>query len=191
MNEKLYKLKSMVYGLERNPDADSQIKLLQDIISCAEAFRKDLVKKTHQKATSPEQQLKLEKISEEVFLYRPVLVKNYYEGDYLERFSAIRTSDLKSSGTLDTHNRFWEAHEVINGNIFASVPLALLSHAQAPRLMGFHWEKVHVDVYEIGKAGQLSMSKTDIINSVSKMFEHYLLVREKYGDIFMVLHYKI
>ncbi len=195
MNERLYKLKSMVFSLERNPDADSQIKLLEDLISCAEAYRADLVKKTlHQSGGSKgpvKEQLQMKKITEEVFLYRPVLVKNYYEGDYLERFSAIRTSDLKASGVLDIHNKFWEAHEVVSGNIFATVPLELLTHVQGKKLMDYHWEKAQVDVYEIEKTMETKMSKIEIINGIGRLFNHYLLVREKYGNILMVLHYKL
>jgi len=135
--------------------------------------------------------IRMEKISEETFLYKAVMVKNYYEGDYLERFSEVRTSDLKTSGAFDVHNKFWQAHEVSGGNIFASIPLALINHTQSSTLQQLNWDPVKVDVYEITKEFQPKTTKGQIITTVAKMFDHHLLVREVYGDVLMVLHYRV
>ncbi|SDJ98928.1 hypothetical protein [Natronincola ferrireducens] len=197
MNNQLYKIKRIVNDLEASSYTNSQISLLQELIVTAEVYKQHLIHVTNQQNNKNNVDvinhvdMKIEKISQEVFLYKPITVKNYYDGDYLERFASIRTSDLKSSGVLDIHNRFWQAHEVFNGNIFASIPFELINASQSSKLQHFNWDKVQVDVYEITSELQSKTSRRDIINAVEKMFDHYILVREVCGNILMVLHYKL
>lgn len=200
MNNVLYNIKKLANNLGNNPQLNSEIKLLQELISSAEAYKTYLtnlsntksIQKQSEKIKNPAQKnptLKVEKISEEVFLCKPVTVKNYYEGDYLERFSEIRTSDLKTCGVFEIHNKFWTAHEVIGGNIFASIPLALVNDHQSSKLQGLNWNKVMVDIYEIVGPIEGGTSRGEMINTVKEMFDHYILVREVYGNVFMVLQY--
>ncbi|SET37384.1 hypothetical protein SAMN05660297_02198 [Natronincola peptidivorans] len=197
MDNQVKKIKALVLDLEKDSNPQSQISLLQELIASAEACKKHLLHienlQKQEKAVIhiDNVDLQIEKISEEIFLYKSVMVKNYYDGDYLERFSEIRTSDLKTSGAFDIHNRFWKAHEVCGGNIFATVPLALIEDGQSTKLQRLHWDPVQVEVYEIINDVQSKLSRGQIINAVEKMFNHYLLVRELCGNIMMVLHYKI
>lgn len=194
MEDGFYKIKRIVRDLEKKQSHDLEIRLLQELAESAVAYKNHLIniRKTNENTNNINNlNIKTEKISEEVFLYKAVMVRNYYEGDYLERFSKIRTSDLKTSSAFNIHNKFWQAHEVLGGNIFASLPLALINHGQSSALQHLNWDPVKVDVYEIIMKSQPKPTKVQIINAVAKMFDHYLLVKEVYGNVFMILHYKI
>lgn len=192
MGYKLQEMKKIITSLDNNQPQALKIKLLQDLIESATAYKKQLIN-----LSSPAQvqtninslDVNLRKISEEKFLCKSVQVKNYYEGDYLERFSEIRTSDLKSCDAFEVHNKFWQAHEVFGGNIFASIPLALIDHQQSTALQGLNWLPVLVDIYEITNEFDSKITRSQIISSVANIFNHHLLVREVYGDLLMLLHY--
>ncbi|WP_156778743.1 hypothetical protein [Clostridium formicaceticum] len=194
LHSELYKIKSIAKTLDENAYTDTEIGLLEELVEATEAYKKYLLTMKSRKESSSitnHININIEKIAEEVFLYKPVTTKNYYDGDYLERFAMMRTSDLKFSGVFDLHNKFWQAHEVSGGNIFATIPFALLNDIQASKLQNLHWNKANVDVYEIPREIQLKLSKGEMITTLKGMFEHFILVREVRGNIFMVLHYKI
>ncbi|KAB3530877.1 hypothetical protein [Alkaliphilus serpentinus] len=196
MSNELFQINYILKTLQKNNSTpQEEIKLVQQMIEYAESYKKALIKLSspdnQQPHTNIQSDLKLKKISEEVFLYKPVTVKNYYDGDYLERFSSMRTSDLKTSGALEIHNQFWEAHEVTSGNIFASLPLELVKNLQAPKLRRLNWVEVQVDIYEIDSETQAKLPHHVIHDKVEKIFSDYLLVREVYGNIPMILHYKV
>lgn len=179
--------------LEKTDSPVLQIKLLEELIGSAHAYKDDIIKKSHEKATKKINigEIKLEKISEEIFLYKPVTVKNYYDGDYLERFANIRTSNLKDIGALDMHNKFWKAHEVVAGNIFATIPQALLDSQQSAKLEFLQWDIAQVDIYEIPPTVESRLTRSEIMKGIAEMFQHYILLREVFGNILMVLHYKL
>lgn len=185
------RIKTIVYNLEKNIDSNGKMRLIEELIEQAEAYKKQLIETTNTKQLqSNGLDIKIEKITEETFLFKSVMVKNVYDGDYLERFSMIRTSDLKTSNVFEVHNKFWEAHEVYGGNIFATIPLALINDTQSSSLQRLNWDKVKVDVYEV--KGEIEISnRGKIISTIEKMFDHYILVREVYGNILMILHYKL
>ncbi|KAB3531646.1 hypothetical protein F8154_12705 [Alkaliphilus pronyensis] len=194
MTNELYRIKTVVYNLEKNISNNEKLQLLQDLVNEAEAYKKTLMNMptTNQLRFNSAGDLNIitEKISEETFLYKSVMAKDVYEGDYLERFSMIRTSDLKTAGVLDIHNRFWKAHEVYGSNIFATLPLALINDEEQIKILKrLNWNRVHVDVYEI-KNDIHNNSKGKIISAVERLFDNYILVREVYGDILMILHFK-
>lgn len=132
---------------------------------------------------------KVEKIAEEKFLTKPVTIKNYYDGDYLEKFSEIRTSDLSYCGVLDVHNKFWSAHEIICGNIFATIPLELISNAESSKLTKLNWDIVKTDIYVV--TSRLDIPRHLIIDKVEELFENYLFIREVSGDVFMIIDFKL
>lgn len=190
----LLKIKNIISKLEKPNNTNSELELVQELIKCSELYKKELVNPTKPLIENRLEELqrlnlKIEKVSEETFLYKPVTTKNYYEGDYLEQFCELRTSDLIASGVLEIHNRFWEAHEIMGGNIFATIPLELITELQSSKLIQQYWIPVQTDIFEIKNASQLS--KIVIINTFEKMFENYLLIREVSGNIFMVLNYKL
>lgn len=173
LSNELYQIRSILNILARNNNSHEELKLVQEIIDYAETYKERLIKLSTQgnpkHLVSNETDLKLEKISEETFLYKAVTVKNYYEGDYLENFSIVRTSDLKTSGVFEIHNKFWEAHEVNGGNIFATIPQALVDSQQSAKLEKLNWDKVQVDIYEIPTGTVKEMPKYKINDSISKL----------------------
>lgn len=197
MSNELFQINYILKALQKNDNSpQSELRLVQELIDYAVTYKERLIKLSapqdnNGKGKNSDSDLKLVKISEETFLYKPVTVKNYYDGDYLERFSTMRTSDLKASGVFDIHNKFWGAHEVTSGNIFASIPLELVNSLQAPKLRRLNWDEVQVDIYEIDSDAQSKLPQHELNNKAEKLFSHYLLVREVYGDIPMILHYKI
>ena len=195
LSNELYQIRSILNTLAKNNNSHEELKLVQEIIDYAETYKERLIKLSTQNNVRPvvnnETDAKIEKISEETFLYKAVTVKNYYEGDYLENFSNVRTSDLKASGVFEIHNKFWEAHEVNGGNIFATIPNELVNSQQAAKLEKLNWVRVQVDIYEISSETLKEMPKYKINDTIGKMFKHYILIRELYGNIMMVLHYKI
>ncbi|NLM04514.1 MAG: hypothetical protein GX214_05790 [Clostridiales bacterium] len=192
MNNGFYNIKRIIRDLENSQTHDLQIKLLEELADSAINYRDYLINKKKSNTfeeNSKNLNIRTKKFSQEVFLYKSVMVKNYYEGDYLERFAIIRTSDLKTSGVFNLHNKFWKAHEVIGGNIFASIPLGLINSQQRSILENLNWNPVNVDIYELIIDSNVKYGKADIINYISKIFDNYLLVKEVYGNIYMVLHY--
>ena len=137
---------------------------------------------------SVERNIHMKEINEISFLYKPVLKKNYYEGTYLEEFAQKRTSDLKDAKGLDSHNKFWQTHEVIRGNVFGSVPEELVSKDTARKLLSYGWDKVDVRVLEI-KDRNCSMK--EFVEYCELNYDKFLIVKEKSTGAELVLHYKV
>ncbi len=89
------------------------------------------------------------------FLYKPMYASNPYAGNFLENFSKERTFQLARAGAIDEHNKFWTAHQVINGNVFGSVPKELLSPDAVFELKRMGWEEVSVEVLDFGKSSDI------------------------------------
>lgn len=186
MNKDLYELKKILYNLENKHFPGKEIELLDHLIATAHKMKNQYIE--IEKSTYSSDNIQVEKISEENFLYKPVLVKNYYEGDYLERFGESRSCDLKNSNLLDVHNKFWKAYEVQKGNIFASIPQALADTDQVERLKYLGWDSVRVDVYEIKKC---RLNRADLRKYVERFFKHHVLVLEVYSNTMLILNYKL
>lgn len=122
------------------------------------------------------------------FIYKPVLKKNYYEGNYLEEFSAMRTSELKEAKSLDIHNKFWQTHEILRGNIFGSVPKDLINKEAVARLERYGWDEVTVEIYEINKR---DCTMKDMVEFCELRYAKFLMVKEKSTGAELILHYNI
>lgn len=186
MNNNLYELKKFVYNLESGYFKGREIEILDKLIAVAQEMRDQYI--LLEEAMYSNDKIQLEKISQQTFIYKPIMVKNYYEGDYLERFGETRTSDLKSSGLLEMHNQFWRAYEVQKGNIFASMPVELANAEQIRKLELLGWDKVEVDVYEIKKC---TLTKKDFTKYLEKNFKHSIVAVEVYSDSTMILNYNL
>ncbi|QXM05473.1 hypothetical protein [Crassaminicella indica] len=133
-------------------------------------------------------EIKLEKINTIPFVYKPVLRKNYYEGTYLEEFAERRTAELKDAKALDIHNRFWQNHEVLRGNIFGSVPAELIGKDAVNRLTYFGWDEVDVNVLEVQER---KCDMKALVEYCELHFSHFLIVNEKSTGTELILHYDI
>lgn len=191
MNSLITNIKTTVKKLSLN-NPKREVEIIEKLIENLSQYKQEVIKTSHLKG-QPEGKLsypglKVDKISDEVFLYKPVTTKNYYDDDYLEKFSEIRTSDLSYSNVLEIHNKFWGAHEILSGNIFATIPLELIDSTQCKKLQKLNWELINADIYEV--LVDSSMSKLALLNAIEKMFDHYLLIREVSGNILMVIQFK-
>lgn len=128
-----------------------------------------------------------EKINELTFLYKPMEKKNYLEGDYLERFSSQRDSDLQKSNAMKIHNTFWKANSVEHGNIFGSVPIDLIDENAATKLLYSGWRIAEVYIYDV----KSEMDLWELNDRCLKQFENFLIVREKKDGYTLIFEYKI
>lgn len=122
------------------------------------------------------------------FIYKPILKKNYYDGSYLEEFSAMRTSELKEAKSLDIHNKFWQTHEILRGNVFGSVPKELINREAILKLERYGWDEITVEVYEIGKR---DCSMKEMMEFCELRYAKFLMVKEKSTGAELILHYNI
>jgi len=186
MDKDLYDIKKIVYNLESGYFNGREVELLDNLLLTAQKMKERYI--ALEESICSNDHIELEKISRETFLYKPVMAKNYYEGDYLERFGESRTSDLQSCKLLDVHNQFWKAYEVQKGNIFASVPKELASLEQVQRLELLGWDKVEVDVYEVKKC---NLSKKEFTKYIQKAFKYNIVVIEVYSNSRIILNYNV
>lgn len=124
-------------------------------------------------------------ISNLPFLYKPIEVRNYYDGDYLEKFGARRTDDLKRADALDLHNKFWMSNNVESGNVFGSIPLELISKDSANALSSSGWKKANVSIYEI----EDSISLKELDRFCLMAFDNYIIATEMRNNTRLVLKY--
>ena len=157
--------------------------VLDDMIAACTSIKTELEEK---KKLSEE--IELQHINSIPFIYKPVLKKNYYEGNYLEEFSNIRTSELKEAKALDIHNKFWQNHEILRGNIFGSLPQELINKESVSKLLRYGWDKVVVEVYEIS---QRKCTTKDLVEFCELKYANFLMVKEKSTGAELILHYKV
>lgn len=121
------------------------------------------------------------------FLYKPIEVKNYFDGNYLERFGERRTEDLKDAKALELHNKFWMSNSVESGNVFGSIPLELISKDTANILRSRGWETSEVTIYEVEE----EMSQKELDEFCDRIFSHYIIATEMRNKTKLVLKYDI
>jgi len=121
------------------------------------------------------------------FLYKPIEVKNYYDGDYLEKFSERRTDDLKRAGVLELHNKFWMSNNVECGNVFGSIPFELINEEAASILLSYGWEKADVSIYEVAE----DISQKELDRFCSLTFDYYIIATEMRNGTRLVLNFHI
>jgi len=84
LSNELYQIRSILNTLAKNNNSHEELKLVQEIIDYAEAYKECLIKLSAQNYIRPaiknDTDIKIEKISEESFLYKAVAVKKYNDG---------------------------------------------------------------------------------------------------------------
>ena len=108
------------------------------------------------------------------FLYKPMHFINIYEGNEIEYFARERSEELLESSAIEAHNDFWQAHEIIYGNVYGSIPMELITKESAGTLIRSGWKKVNVDIIEFKKDN----SDDDIRAIAESKFRHYIIIRE-------------
>lgn len=191
MREQVFKLKKLVYEMESYLYKDNINKIIEiakeiSIISSKISAdnKENLIKEEVISSTFIKSD-EIEFISSVKFLIKPVTKKNFYEGDYLEKFSLQRTDELKRANVLDVHNKFWSVNEIVKGNIFGSIPIDLIDDESMNLLNIYGWEKVDVNIYKL-----LLNSNSQIFKFCENKFDKFLIVNVKKTNEYFVLEYK-
>ncbi|SHK15296.1 hypothetical protein [Paramaledivibacter caminithermalis] len=189
MEQEISALKRAIFELERNDSLGNITKLssnIDDIISICEKIKSTL--KAQESDKYKKIKLNCVIINTIPFIYKPILVKNYYEGDYIVRFGEQRAEDLKQAGALNAHNEFWIQHKTIKGNIFGSIPKELLDENSLKKLLRSGWREAEVDIIDIKDSHR---DIKEIISFCENTFNHYILLKEELTNTHLILHYKI
>ncbi len=109
------------------------------------------------------------------FLYKPVLVGDPYQGDYLIRFNRERTAELKSLGLLEIHNQFWLRHEVLRANVFGALPMTNLGTKDIQALLSKGWDRTKVTFLELKN----KLSDADLVEQIQNKYNAYIIVEIK------------
>lgn len=186
MKEKMQNIKKAVEKIEYAMDHSNKAmvgKLMEDMIHICEEIKNECMR-----MESVSNNIKMEKINMIPFMYKPILRKDYYEGTYLEEFSERRTSELKDANAYDVHNKFWKTYEVIQGNVFGSVPLELIGDEAGERLKRDGWKKVYVYVIEISKR---ECTDRELAKYCKEKYNKFILVNEKSTGAELILQYNV
>lgn len=119
------------------------------------------------------------------FLYKPMFFNDALEGREIEFYCKERSEELVESGAIDSHNEFWQSHEIIFGNVYGSLPTELLSKEQIAKLIRYGWKKTNVDIVEPSK----SLSENEVRRLAEIKYRHYILLREKETQCALILRY--
>lgn len=187
MKQKIIALKRAVLELEQYKSINNENEVMRNIdniINICQMIKDDFQKKCEVSYND----VKCSKINTISFIYKPVLIKNYFEGDYIVKFSESRTEDLKKARALNAHNEFWIQHKTIKGTIFGSVPKELLKEDSIKTLLRSGWREAEVDIFDIEERIE---DIKEIINFCENTFEHYILIQEELTNTYLILHYKI
>lgn len=187
MEQEILALKRAIFELERNDyskDKTKAISSIDDIIHTCQKIKSSLGTQEVTKYKN----LKCVKINTISFIYKPILVKNYFEGDYIIRFGEERAKDLKDAGALDAHNEFWIQHKTIKGNIFGSIPKELLNEKSLKSLLNSGWKESEVDIIDIKDCNE---DIKEIISFCENTFNHYILIKEELTKTHLILNYRI
>ncbi|SKC63847.1 hypothetical protein [Maledivibacter halophilus] len=187
MEQDILALKRAIFELEKNNSSNDKSKILSNIdniISICESLKHNIEKQEKNMYKN----IKCIGINTISFIYKPMLVKNYFEGDYIIRFSEQRTKDLQEAKALHAHNEFWIQHRTIKGNVFGSVPKELLNEKSIKSLLRSGWKEVEVDIIEV--KGDYKSPK-EIVKFCENTFRYYILLQEESTNAYLILEYKI
>lgn len=190
MRESIRNLKKLVSSLESYVYINNENMVLDisDEIIKSVNHIKNIVSNNNQEIAVEDNEMdsRLTLISNMDFLYKPLTKKNYYEGDYLEKFSDERTRELKNSKALDLHDKFWTSNGVEKGNVFGSIPKDLIREESINSLISYGWKKTEVSVYEV-----IDGTKIEEVSKICKeIFNYFLIVKEMRNKGILVLEYK-
>lgn len=188
MEQELLALKRAIFELERNNVSKDQTKVLSNIDDIIHICQKIKSNMEGSQELTKYKNLKCVKINTISFVYKPILVRNYFEGDYIIRFGEERAKDLKEAGALDAHNEFWIQHKTIKGNIFGSIPKELLNEKSLKSLLNSGWKNAEVDIIDIKDDSE---NIKGIISFCENTFNHYILIKEELTKTHLILNYRI
>lgn len=188
MKEDIRQLKKLVSKMESYIYCDNynnSLNIIIEIKDIVDRLYKEICEKNNNDTGNINKQ-NIELIATVPFLYKPVTVDNYYEGDYLERFAEQRTNELKKAEVIEIHDKFWTFNNVEKGNVFGSIPEELINDKQRDQLLSYGWKKTLVNIYEVNDRITLS----ELEKLCYKYMRHFLIVVEIKNNDILVLEYK-
>lgn len=194
MDKKLQNLKNDIYDLEYYMNRNNNemvMRTLNDINKICKVIRLEFEtedSETTEVVKDDEESIKYNVINVLEFLYLPFNYAKEERNDYIQQFSEMRRNTLKSASALKLHNKFWEMHESINGNIYGSFPAELISEEKEKKLMNMGWEKVEVEILDFSS---FTDNQNEIMNYCHNNLDRYVIVREKETQSILVLNYKL
>lgn len=187
MEQQILALKRAILELERYNSTHNESRVIEsadNIISICQGIKENL--KDQRQAEN--KSIKYIKLNTIPFIYKPLRVKNYFEGDYIIKFAESRSTDLKEARALDVHNKFWTQYKAVKGNIFGSVPKELLKEESIKVFLAKGWREAEVDILDVKDSFE---DAKEIIGFCENTFKHYILVIEESTNTYLILHYKI
>ncbi len=186
MKTEIYNIKKLTIELERAAEfgnVDRVQNLLDEIMIFCNKIKEDI-----KDSKNVSHKVDIEQINQIPFLYKPILKKNYYEGNYLEQFARQRTYELKNTRALDMHNKFWQSYEAIRGNVFGSLPSELIRYDSIEKLKRYGWQETMVDVLEVKER---KCTIRDLTEHCEQNYNHFVIINEKYTGAELILYYLI
>ncbi len=119
--------------------------------------------------------LKSSVIAERDFLYKPVMVADPYQGDYLLGFARERSRDLKEAGVFDSHNHFWQDYDIVRANVFGCLPFDLIMETGLALLEKRGWLRARAKYLQI----ENKCSTNDLTEQLMMKYNAYIIVKDK------------
>jgi len=183
MQPAIYELKKEIQGLER-ADYEKDPEHIRGILNRIRLICDEIEECAVQ---IPDNPIEYKVINKLPFLLKPILKKDFFKGDYLEKFAVERTMQLKEAEALITHNNFWKDHEDVKGNVFGSLPVEMMTANSVSKLMQMGWNKANVNVIDF----KMKDKEEKIISKFcEKNFEQFILVKEKATGTYLALEYE-
>ena len=183
MQPAIYELKKQILELERA----GYIKHPEDIRKILTRIRSICDEIEEGTVDIPDHPIQYKVINKLPFLLKPILKKDYFKGDYLEKFAVERTMQLKEADALITHNSFWKEHEDVKGNVFGSLPVEMMTANSVSKLLQMGWREANVNVIDFKMK---DVKEKAISRFCEKNFEQFILVKEKATGTYLALQYE-
>lgn len=124
------------------------------------------------------------KISQTTMLYKPTPPVDMMMKNHIEVFAEEREQELKRVSLLDIHNQFWAANPVEKGNVYASLPLQLVSLGAEKILQIYGWKRAEANIYQVHRIFDLR----SLDECCEEILKHYLITKTK-EERYIVLEY--
>jgi len=174
MKNKINSLKVAVNELEKAADSSDGAAFKAQLQNIKELCNQLKIAVSPTDATA-NHELPYKRINSISFIVKPMLRGDMFEGNYLEQFAEERTEQLMNSRAINQHNEFWKQHDTLNGNVYGSVPMELLSEESSSILLNAGWDEVEVEILDFGG---FRPDYRSVSLFCSKNFDNYILVKE-------------
>jgi len=192
MQSKIYEMRRLLVSLEQSIlylEADKFYKNINLMEQNLKLLKEQFESETNLKQDKYEVvKLHTKLLNTIEFIYKPVMVSNIFEGNYLEVFSDERTEELSKSRAINNHNEFWKQHSTVHGNIYGSVPIELINDDSVKMLEKFGWKRTNTNILEVKDK---NVKNQEIIDYCDKFLDYYIIIIEESTKSKLILEYLI